>query len=41
LLGRFLVLDALEMRFRELKLRRNPDCQACGEAARKAGSKQR
>jgi adenylyltransferase/sulfurtransferase len=37
LLGRFLVLDALQMRFRELKLRRNPDCRACGEAARKAG----
>jgi len=28
--GRLLVLDALKMRFRELKLRRNPDCPVCG-----------
>jgi len=31
LLGRLLLFDALEMRFRELKLRRDPDCPACGE----------
>ncbi len=28
--GRLLVFDALKMRFRELKLRKNPDCPACG-----------
>ncbi len=31
LVGRLLLYDALKMRFRELKLRRNPDCPACGE----------
>ncbi len=31
LLGRMLVYDALEMRFRELKLRRDPACPLCGE----------
>jgi len=31
LVGRLLLLDALAMRFRELKLRRNPDCPMCGE----------
>ncbi len=31
LVGRLLVFDALAMRFRELKLRKNPDCPACGE----------
>lgn len=31
LLGRLLVLDALEMRFRELKVRRDPRCALCGE----------
>jgi adenylyltransferase/sulfurtransferase len=31
LLGRLLVYDALEMRFRELKLRRDPQCPLCGE----------
>ncbi|MBM2845756.1 MAG: UBA/THIF-type binding fold [Bacteroidetes bacterium] len=31
LLGRLLLFDALAMRFRELKLRRNPDCPICGE----------
>jgi sulfur-carrier protein adenylyltransferase/sulfurtransferase len=31
LIGRLLVFDALRMRFRELKLRRNPDCPVCGE----------
>jgi adenylyltransferase/sulfurtransferase len=30
LFGRLLLFDALEMRFRELKLRRNPDCPVCG-----------
>jgi len=28
--GRLLVFDALKMKFRELKLRKNPDCPACG-----------
>jgi sulfur-carrier protein adenylyltransferase/sulfurtransferase len=31
LIGRLLLFDALKMRFRELKLRRNPDCPVCGE----------
>jgi sulfur-carrier protein adenylyltransferase/sulfurtransferase len=31
LTGRLLLFDALEMRFRELKLRRNPKCPVCGE----------
>ena len=31
LVGRLLLFDALAMRFRELKLRRNPDCPLCGE----------
>ena len=30
LAGRLLLVDALEMKFRELKLRRNPDCPVCG-----------
>jgi sulfur-carrier protein adenylyltransferase/sulfurtransferase len=30
LIGRLLLVDALNMRFRELKLRKNPDCPACG-----------
>jgi sulfur-carrier protein adenylyltransferase/sulfurtransferase len=30
LIGRLLLVDALGMRFRELKLRENPDCPACG-----------
>jgi molybdopterin/thiamine biosynthesis adenylyltransferase/rhodanese-related sulfurtransferase len=30
LIGRLLLVDALAMRFRELKLRRNPECPACG-----------
>src|SRR6201991_2812862 len=30
LIGRFMIYDALKMRFRELKLRRDPDCPACG-----------
>jgi adenylyltransferase/sulfurtransferase len=31
LIGRLLLVDALGMRFRELKLRKNPDCPACGQ----------
>jgi sulfur-carrier protein adenylyltransferase/sulfurtransferase len=31
LLGRLLLFDALEMRFRELKLRKDPDCPVCGQ----------
>src|SRR5512147_1394259 len=31
LVGRLLLVDALAMRFRELKLRKNPDCPACGK----------
>ena len=31
LVGRLLLFDALKMQFRELKVRRNPDCPACGE----------
>jgi adenylyltransferase/sulfurtransferase len=31
LIGRLLLVDALNMRFRELKLRKNPDCPVCGE----------
>jgi len=31
LVGRLLLYDALGMRFRELKLRRNPDCPVCGD----------
>ena len=30
LIGRVLLVDALGMRFRELKLRKNPDCPVCG-----------
>jgi sulfur-carrier protein adenylyltransferase/sulfurtransferase len=30
LVGRLLLFDALAMRFRELKLRKNPDCPLCG-----------
>ncbi|MES1262027.1 MAG: molybdopterin-synthase adenylyltransferase MoeB [Acidobacteriota bacterium] len=31
LIGRLMLYDALGMRFRELKLRRNPDCPVCGD----------
>mgnify|MGYP003577851416 CR=1 FL=1 len=31
MIGRLLLLDALRMRFRELKLRKDPECPACGE----------
>jgi len=30
LVGRFLIFDALRMKFRELKLRKDPDCPVCG-----------
>src|SRR5580692_4007259 len=30
LIGRLLLVDALKMHFRELKLRKNPDCPVCG-----------
>jgi adenylyltransferase/sulfurtransferase len=30
LIGRLLLFDALSMKFRELKLRKNPDCPICG-----------
>ena len=32
LVGRFLLFDALKMRFRELKVRRDSDCPVCGDA---------
>ena len=31
LIGRLLLVDALTMRFRELKLRKNPECPVCGD----------
>ena len=31
LTGRLLLVDALGMKFRELKLRKNPDCPVCGK----------
>ena len=31
LINRFMIYDALRMKFRELKLRRDPDCPACGD----------
>jgi sulfur-carrier protein adenylyltransferase/sulfurtransferase len=31
LIGRLLLIDALGMKFRELKLRKNPDCPVCGK----------
>src|SRR5271169_6583698 len=31
LIGRLLLFDALGMRFRELKLRKNPECPVCGD----------
>ncbi|MFN8062205.1 MAG: molybdopterin-synthase adenylyltransferase MoeB [Vicinamibacterales bacterium] len=30
LVGRFLVFDALDMKFRELRVRKDPDCPVCG-----------
>jgi sulfur-carrier protein adenylyltransferase/sulfurtransferase len=34
LLGRLLILDALRMRFRELRLKKDPACPVCGEHPR-------
>ena len=31
LINRFMIYDALRMKFRELKLRRDPDCPVCGD----------
>jgi sulfur-carrier protein adenylyltransferase/sulfurtransferase len=31
LVGRFLIYDALRMRFREIALRRDPECRVCGD----------
>ena len=31
LVNRFMIYDALQMRFRELKLRKDPDCPVCGD----------
>lgn len=31
LIGRLLLYDALEMKFREVKIRRNPECPMCGD----------
>ena len=31
LIGRLLLVDSLDMKFRELKLRKNPDCPVCGK----------
>lgn len=31
LVGRFLLVDALSMKFRELKLHKNPECPVCGD----------
>jgi len=35
LVGRLLTIDALEMRFEEFRLSRDPDCPACGKDARR------
>ena len=32
LVGRLLHFDALDMKFREFKLRKDPQCPVCGEA---------
>src|SRR5262249_16018566 len=32
--GRFLTFDALEMTFRQFKIRRDPDCATCGPNAK-------
>jgi adenylyltransferase/sulfurtransferase len=31
LIGRLMLFDAMKMKFRELKLRKNPDCPICGD----------
>lgn len=33
LVGRLLLLDGLRMQFREIRLKRNPDCPVCGNVA--------
>jgi adenylyltransferase/sulfurtransferase len=33
MVGRLLLFDALETSFSEVRLRRDPDCPVCGEAA--------
>ena len=33
LVGRLLLIDALDSRFRELRVRRDPGCSCCGAAA--------
>jgi len=38
LVGRVLVLDALDMEWRSLKLRKDPQCPVCGQAANAHGS---
>ncbi len=38
LIGRLLTYDALGMRFREVKLRRDPKCPLCGEHPTHHGS---
>ncbi len=37
LVGRLLLIDALDMQFRTLKLRKNPDCPVCGEHPTQTG----
>ena len=31
MIGRLLLYDAMKMSFREVKVRRNPDCELCGD----------
>jgi adenylyltransferase/sulfurtransferase len=37
LAGRLLLFDAMESRFREIELRRNPDCPVCGDHPTQTG----
>ena len=37
LVGRLLLIDALGMRFRELRIRRNPECPVCGDHPSQTG----
>jgi sulfur-carrier protein adenylyltransferase/sulfurtransferase len=37
LVGRLLILDALDMSWREVSLRRNPDCPVCGDEPTQTG----
>ena len=37
LIGRLVLFDALKLKFRELKLRKNPDCPICSRAPDAAG----